>query len=325
MKKLIVLLVVTAMMLSVFAGCASEKKPDYTIGIVQYMEHVALDAATKGFQDAVEAGMKAAGKTVAFDSQNAQGESSACTTIVGSFVSNKYSLIMANATPCLLSAISATTDIPILGTSVTSYAGIGNYVDGSTEGTGINASGTSDGVPGALYANLTLEVVPEAKTVVVYYCSSEPNSKVQADDYIAAMAEINPAVTCKVATFSDSNDMQAVLTGAIEGADAVYIPTDNTAANNMTNVANVCEPAKMPVICGESGMTMAGGLATCSISYYDLGYRTGEMACEILLNGADVSTMPIRYAEASEPSYNPEFAEAIGITMPEGYTALSAE
>lgn len=324
MKKIIVLLVVAAMMLSVFAGCA-KKGPDFTIGIAQYMEHVALDSATKGFIDAVEEGMKAAGKTVQFDSQNAQGEASACTTIIGSFVSNKYSLIMANATPCLLSAISATTEIPILGTSVTSYDGIGNYVEGSTDGTGINASGTSDGVPAALYANLTLDVVPDAKTVVVYYCSAEPNSKIQADNYIAAMAEINPAVECKVATFSDSNDMQPVLTGAIVGADAVYIPTDNTAANNMTNVANVCEPAKMPVICGESGMCLAGGLATCSISYYDLGYRTGEMACEILLKGADVSTMTIRYAEASEPAYNPEFAEVIGMTMPEGYTVLSAE
>ena len=190
-------------------------------------------------------------------------------------------------------------------------------------GTGINVSGTSDGVPAQMYADTVMELVPEAKNVSVLYCSAEPNSVLQADQFIACMDELGVSTT--VYTFTDSNDIQAVVTSAVEGADAMYIPTDNTAASNMTIVSNVCTAAGLPVICGEEGMCGAGGLATVSISYYDIGHVCGEMAYDILVNGADVSAMPIGYAASPAKKYNPDFAEAIGFEMPEGYEAIETE
>ena len=165
--------------------------------------------------------------------------------------------------------------------------------------------------------------MPEAKKVAIVYCSAEPNSKVQADSFVAAM--VPHGVECVVGTFADFNDMQAVISATIDGCDALYIPTDNTAASNMTAVANVCIAAGMPVITGEENMMAQGGLATVSISYYGLGYTTGKMAYDILVNGADITTMEIQYAETLVKEYNPENAEAIGITIPEGYTAYTAE
>ena len=162
---------------------------------------------------------------------------------------NEYDLIMANATPALLAAVSATDTIPILGTSVTDYATALAIEDmDAAVGTGINVSGTSDGVPAQLYADTVMELVPEAKKVAIVYFSAEPNSVLQADQFIACMDELK--VETEVFTFADSNDIQAVVTAAIEGADAVYIPTDNTAASNMTIVSNICAPAGIPIICG---------------------------------------------------------------------------
>ena len=168
-----------------------------------------------------------------------------------------------------------------------------------------------------------MELVPEAKTVAIIYCSAEPNSVVQADQFIACMDELGVATT--VNTFTDSNDIQAVVTAAIEGADAVYIPTDNTAASNMTIVSNICTPAGIPVICGEEGMCGSGGLATVSISYYDIGYVCGEMAYEILVNGADVSAMPIGYAANPVKKYNADVAEAIAFELPEEYEPIAVD
>lgn len=290
----------------------------YTVGICQLMQHDALDAATQGFKDYLTEKL---GDAVTFDEQNAQGDSTTCSTIVTGFVSNNVDLIFANATPALQAAISATTEIPILGTSVTDYAtALADDTMDPDVGTGINVSGTSDGVSAQLYADLVLELVPDAKNVSILYCSAEANSAIQSEQFIECMEAAG--VTCTEYTFSDSNDMQSVCTSAIEGADAMYIPTDNTAAANMTIVANVCEPAGIPVICGEEGMCSNGGLATVSISYYDIGYACGEMAYDILVNGADVSTMPIGYSENPVKKYNPDFAEAIGFEMPEGFEAV---
>lgn len=298
---------------------AVDAERTYTVGICQLMQHDALDTATQGFKEALTEKL---GDKITFDEQNAQGDSATCSTIVTGFVANNYDLIMANATPALQAAISATSTIPILGTSVTDYAtALADENMDISAGTGINVSGSSDGVDAQLYADLTMELVPEAKKVSILYCSAEANSVVQADNYIAAMEKNN--VECTVYTFSDSNDMQSVCTSAIEGADALYIPTDNTAASNMTIVSSVCQPAGIPVICGEENMTANGGLATVSISYYDIGHLCGEMAYEILVNGADVSTMPIAYSTNPVKKYNTEFAEAIGFTMPEGFEAIT--
>lgn len=322
MKKIIALVLAAVLVLGMASAVtAKAEEKTYTVGICQLVQHAALDAATEGFMDALTEKL---GDSVKFDLQNAQGESTTCSTIVTGFVANEYDLIMANATPALLAAVSATDTIPILGTSVTDYATALAIDDmDASVGTGINVSGTSDGVPAQLYADTVMELVPDAKSVAVLYCSAEPNSVLQADQFIACMDELGVDTT--VYTFTDSNDIQAVVTSAVEGADAMYIPTDNTAASNMTIINNVCTAAGLPVICGEEGMCAAGGLATVSISYYDIGHVCGEMAYDILVNGADVSTMPIGYAASPAKKYNPDFADAIGFEMPEGYEALETE
>ena len=322
MKKIIALVLAAVLVLGMTSAVtAKAEEKTYTVGICQLVQHAALDAATEGFMDALTEKL---GDNVKFDLQNAQGESTTCSTIVTGFVANEYDLIMANATPALLAAVSATDTIPILGTSVTDYATALAIDDmDASVGTGINVSGTSDGVPAQMYADTVMELVPEVKSVAVLYCSAEPNSVLQADQFIACMDELGVDTT--VYTFTDSNDIQAVVTSAVEDADAMYIPTDNTAASNMTIISNVCTAAGLPVICGEEGMCAAGGLATVSISYYDIGHVCGEMAYDILVNGADVSTMPIGYAASPAKKYNPDFADAIGFEMPEGYEAIEAE
>ncbi len=315
MKKFICLVLALIMCLSLCA--CGQKGPKYTVGVCQLMQHVALDAATDGFKAALT---DAFGDDVKFDVQNAQGDSATCSTIVNGFVSNKYSLIMANATPALQAAVSATTTIPIIGTSVTDYGtALNNEAMDPAKGTGINVSGTSDGVNAQMYADLLMELVPDAKNVSILYCSSEANSILQADQFIEAMKDTG--AQCTVYTFSDSNDMQAVCVAAIENCDAMYIPTDNTAASNMTIVANVCQPKGIPVICGEEGMCGKGGLATVSISYYDIGYECGKMAVEVL-KGADIKTMPIGYAANPVRKYNKNYADAIGFAMPEGFEVI---
>ncbi|MBR0056413.1 MAG: ABC transporter substrate-binding protein [Kiritimatiellae bacterium] len=291
----------------------------YTVGICQLVQHDALDAATQGFRDALT---EALGDAVTFDEQNAQGDPTTCSTIVTGFVANDYDLIMANATPALQAAVAATNSIPILGTSVTDYATALAMEFDAANGTGVNVAGSSDGVPGELYAELLLELVPDAKNVSILYCSAEANSVVQADDFIAAMEAANPDVACSTFTFADSNDIQSVVTAAIEGCDALYIPTDNQAASNMTIINNVCQPANVPIICGEENMCANGGLATVSISYYDIGRVCGEQAVAILRDGADVSTMPIAYASDPVKEYNADYAAAIGFTMPEGFAPI---
>lgn len=323
MKKLIAMILAVVMVLAMASAVPAAKAEDatYTIGICQLVQHAALDAATEGFMAALTEKL---GDSVTFDLQNAQGEPTTCSTIVTGFVANEYDLIMANATPALLAAVSATDTIPILGTSVTDYATALAIDDmDAAVGTGINVSGTSDGVPAQLYADTLMELIPEAKKVSIVYCSAEPNSVLQADQFVACMDAIGVKTT--VYTFTDSNDIQAVVTAAIEDADAMYIPTDNTAASNMTIVTNICAPAGIPIICGEEGMCGAGGLATVSISYYDIGYVCGEMAYDILVNGADVSAMPIGYAASPEKKYNADYAEAIAFEMPEDYVAIVTE
>lgn len=321
MKKLLSVLLVALMALTL-VGCSSSKTEEttapteetktYKVGVIQLLEHAALDAATKGFVDVLNE------NGIEVDVQNAQGESAVCSTIATGYVTDEYDLIMGNATPALLAARNVTDTIPVLGTSVTDYASALEIelVNGAT---GINVSGTSDGVPAQAYVDCLLEVVPEAKNVSVVYCSAEPNSVKQADDFKVAAEAAGLNVT--IVTFDDSNDMQAKVTTAIDGADALYIPTDNTAASNMGIVKNVCEPNNLPVICGEEGMCAAGGTATVSISYYNIGRVCGEMAVEIL-NGADVSKMAIGYDNAPVKKYNAANVATIGITIPAEYVAI---
>ena len=316
MKKILALVLACALLLACCVSAVAEDKV-YKVGILQLVQHNALDAATKGFRDAL---VELLGDSVVFDEQNAQGEPANCAMIAAGFVAEEYDLILANATPALQASVAATRTIPVLGTSVTDYAtALGDPTIDATVGTGANVSGTSDGVPAQLYADITVDLIPNVKKVAVLYCASEANSVLQAEQYKACLAAMD--IECEIFTFTDSNDIQTVCAAAIEGVDALYIPTDNTAASNMTIVANVCVPAKMPIICGEENMMAVGGLATVSISYYDIGYITGEMAYEILVNGADISTMEIQYSPKAVKEYNPAFAAAIGFEAPEGYAA----
>ena len=287
----------------------------YTVGIIQQVQHEALDAATQGFQDALT---ELLGDSVTIDPQNASGDTANCTTIANNFVSQGVDLIMANGTTALQAAATGTSTIPILGTSITEY-GVALGIDGFTGTTGYNVSGTSDLAPLTEQADMILELVPQAKTVGLLYCSAEPNSEYQVkvvEDYLSGKG-----ITCTRYSFSDSNDVAAVTTKAAADSDVIYIPTDNTAASCTETIGSIVRSAKTPVVAGEQGICVGCGIATLSISYYDLGYKTGEMAAQILKGEADISQMPIEYANASK-LYNADMCQELGITVPEGYTAL---
>ena len=312
MKKLLAILVAAMLCL----GVTAVAEATYTVGVCQLVQHPALDAATQGFVDALTEKL---GDAVAIDVQNASGDSNTCSTIVNGFVSDNVSLIMANATPALQAAVAATGDIPILGTSVTDYA-TALEIDGWTGATGINVSGTSDLAPLDQQAAMLSELFPDAKVVGLLYCSAEPNSKYQADVITGCLTELGYETV--EYTFADSNDVASVAQSACDGCDVIYIPTDNTAASCTEAIRNVVEPAAKPVIAGEEGICKGCGVATLSISYYDLGYVTGEMACEVLVNGADVATLPVAFAPNVTKEYNAELAEALGVTIPEDYVAI---
>jgi putative ABC transport system substrate-binding protein len=315
MKKTLSVLVAVALALCL-CGLASAEGTTYRIGICQLVQHVALDAATLGFQDALKEKL---GESVTFDLQNASGDTNTCSTIMNGFVSANVDLIMANATPALQAAVASTGDIPILGTSVTDYATALDISDW-TGATGINVSGTSDLAPLDQQAAMLHELFPDAKKVGLLYCSAEPNSKYQVDVIKGYLADLG--CECTEYTFADSNDVASVAQNACDGSEVIYIPTDNTAASCTEAIRNVVEPAKVPVITGEEGLCKGCGIATLSISYYDLGYATGEMAYELLAGSADIASMQIRFAPNVTKEYNKELCDLLGITIPEGYTAI---
>lgn len=319
MKKIIVLLLSALMIvpMAVCSGCGASTE-SYTVGICQLVQHPALDAATQGFKDALTEKL---GNKVKFDEQNASGDTATCAVICNQFVASKVDLIMANATPALQAAQTATNQIPILGTSITDY-GTALGIENWTGTTGKNISGTSDLAPLDQQAAIIKELFPNAKKIGILYCSAEPNSKYQ-DTVITGYLR-NMGYNCKSYTFADSNDIQIVTRTAASECEVIYIPTDNTAASNTQIIKNICLPAKIPVVAGEAGICAGCGVATLSISYYDLGYATGEMAYEILVNGANPATMAIRYAPKFTKLYNPEICAALGITMPVGYQALES-
>ena len=298
---------------------AAESTDDkvYTVGICQLVQHDALDAATLGFKDALTE--KLGEGNVKFDEQNASGDSANCTTIVSGFVSTGVDLILANATAPLQAAAQATADIPVLGTSVTDYATALDISDW-TGTVGNNISGTSDLAPLDQQAAMIQEMFPDAKTVGLLYCSAEPNSVYQCDVIEGYLNEMGIETTRYA--FTDTNDVTSVTQAAAAASDVIYIPTDNTAASNTEAIANVVIPEKVPVVAGEEGICKGCGVATLSISYYDLGYKTGEMAAEILADGADVSTMPVEFAPNVTKKYNAANCEALGITPPDGYEAI---
>ncbi len=320
MKKILACILLVVMVLGLVACGGDNAENDsaaYNVGVCQLTEHPALDAATEGFVAALEE--KLGQENVNVQISLAQGESNNCTTIINNFVSSEVDLIMANATAALQAAVSGTNTIPILGTSITEYGtalGIEDF-DGTIGG---NVSGTSDLAPLDGQAQMIQEIFPEAKKVALLYCSSEPNSQYQIDVITEELTALG--YECTPYSFSDSNDIAPVLTAAIEDTDLVYVPTDNTAANNTGIIDNICRPAKIPVIAGEEGICSGCGTVTLSIDYYDIGYQTGVMAAQILAEGADISTMPIAYAPEVTKKYNAEICEELGISVPNDYIAI---
>ncbi|MCI5625697.1 MAG: ABC transporter substrate-binding protein [Clostridiales bacterium] len=332
-KKLIATLLSAAMCLSLAAcgqktdapagsgsgsgavSASNGEKTQYTVGICQLVQHVALDAATQGFIDALNEALPG---QVTIENKNASGEPNNCATIVNGFVSEGVDLIMANATGALTAAASATADIPILGTSITAY-GVALDIDNFSGTVGGNISGTSDLADLSKQADMILEWFPETQKVGLLFCSAEANSKYQIDEVAKHLAD--KGIETKEFAFTDTNDVASVTQAAADYSDVVYIPTDNTAASNTEAIANVLVPAGVPAICGEEGICSGCGVATLSISYYDLGVTTGKMAAKILTGEADISTMPIEYTDAT-PKYNAAMCEQLGITPVEGYTAI---
>ncbi len=335
MKKFTAALAAAALMMTA-VGCGSANTGDtadtsaaadntaaegktYNIGIVQLVQHEALDAATQGFMDTLTEKL---GDNVKFDIQNANGESTNCSTIATGFVASNVDLILANATAALQASGAATSNIPILGTSVTDYA-TALEIDDWTGVTGRNISGTSDLAPIDEQEEMLKELFPEVKQVGIIYCSAEANSKYQATLFGDALTA--DGIAYKEYSAADTNEISAVVSTAVSECDVLYIPTDNTMASSTETIKNIVVPAGIPVIAGEEGICSGCGVATLSISYYDLGCKTGEMAYEILVNGADPATMEIAFAPNVTKKYNAQICADLGITPPEGYVAIDAE
>ena len=300
------------------SGCG-KKSAKYTVGICQLVQHEALDAATKGFKDALK---EKSGDDVEFDEQNAANDSATCATIANQFVSNKVDLIMANATPALQAAAAATADIPIVATSITDYATALEISDWTGK-TGKNITGSADLAPLDKQAEMIKELFPNTKKVGILYNSGEANSKYQSTVVTAALKELG--IEAKEYTSADSNDLASVVTTACAEVDVIYIPTDNTMASNTGIVNNIAEPAKIPVVAGEVGICKGCGVATLSIDYYSIGKKAGELAYEILVNGAKPGEMEIEYSDTLTKQYMASRCKTLGITIPTDYVAISEE
>ncbi len=315
-KLSVLLLAAAALMLT--AGCADKNKTGaesskvYDIGIAQYMEHSALDAAREGFIEALSDNGYVDGKNIKIDLQNAQGNQSNLSTISDRFVSNKVDLVLAIATPAAQSIAGKTKDIPILGTAITDYEAA--KLVNSNAAPGGNVSGTTDMNPIKEQIDLLVKLVPKAKTIGVLYTSSEDNSILQAQIAKGCIEKLG--LKYVEVTVTNSNDVQQATESIVQKCDAIYIPTDNVFASAMPIVHQVTKVSKTPVVCGESGMVTSGGLATLGINYKNLGYQTGLMAVKILKGEADIKTMPIESSANFDFAINGTVADEIGITIP---------
>lgn len=321
MKRILCVILVVALLCSAMLlnSCGDDGK--YTVGVIQLVTHDALDAATEGFVQALKD--KLGEENVVIDIQNAANSTDTCATIANSFVTKNVDLIMANATPALQAAYSATTTIPILGTSVTEY-GVALGIDNFTGTVGGNVSGTSDLASLDNQAQMIIDLFPDAKTVGMLYCSSEANSDYQVKKVTEYLQ--GKGLTCNKYEFSDSNDVTSITQKAAAECDVIYIPTDNTAASCAETIYGAMGNNKKPIIAGEAGICTGCGVATLSISYYDLGYKTGEMAASILKGEKDISEMAIAYAPQETKKYNADICADLGIDVEalkaKGYTAL---
>ena len=310
MKKLIVFAAAVAA-LALFSSCQKKDKK-IKIGVIQLVEHPALDKNYQGFVDGLKAAGYIDGQNIEIDYENAQGEQANCVTIAQKLVNDQSDLIFAIATPAAQAVANMTSDIPILVSSVTDPK-TAQLVE-SNEKPGTNVSGTSDLTPCAAQISLLKRLLPSAKKVAILFCSSEENSRFQAN--LAEAACQKEGLDFVEATVSNTNEVQQVVQSLVGKVDAIYAPTDNMIASSMATVALVTTPNKIPVICGEEGMVQGGGLATYGINYYELGLQTAKMAVEILKDGKKPADMPIQYLEKCDFSCNKEVADELGIEIP---------
>lgn len=312
MKKLLFVLCMALLLCS----CASNNAK-YTVGVVQLVQHDALDKATQGFVDELNDQLQ---DEVDIDVKNASGDASICQTMATSFVADNVDLIMANATPALIAAQHATNVIPVLGTSVTEY-GVALEIDNFDGLVGYNVSGTSDLAPLDEQAQMILDLFPDTKTVGILYCNGEPNSKYQVE--VVSKYLQNKGIEVKTFGFGESNEVKMTADEACKDADVLYVPTDNTCAANGENIKNAAIEANIPIITGEKDtLIKTGGLATLSIDYYELGRTTGKMAAKILKGEAKIEEMPIEYYESPIKMYRQEAAKKFNIEMPEEFVAI---
>lgn len=329
-KKIAAVALSAVMVGGMFAGCSaadksSTDKKSFKVGICQLTKHDALDAATKGFEDKLTELGEANGITFEFDYQSASGNSTNCTTIANKFVSSGYDLILANATAPLQACATATASskIPVIGTSVTDFGTALDIEMNPTDATEINVTGTSDLAPLDKQAQQILDLFPSTKKVGALYCSAEANSKYQVDGVKAALEKMG--VECEFYAFSDSNDISTVAKKAATEADVIYIPTDNTAASNGGVIDAACAEANVPVIAGEVGIfEKTNAVATLTISYYSIGQKAGEMAYDILVNGKDPATMNIAQTDELKYYYNADQAAKFSASVPDTYEAYEA-
>ncbi len=315
MKKILTTLLTLLLILSL-CGCNETSKKTYVVGICQLVTHDALDAATQGFKDVLT---EEFGDKIQFIEGNAAGDSATCSTICNGLVADNVDLILANATASLQAASAATTTIPVLGTAITEY-GVALNIDDFSGTVGTNISGTSDLAPLDQQAAMFKELLPNVTKVGIIYCSGEPNSLYQVKVVQQALEDMG--ITVSTYSFSNSNDISLVTTQAVDECEALYIPTDNSAASCAEIIGSICLDKNIPVICGEEGTCKACGIATLTIDYYQLGVLTGQMAVKILKGEADVKDMAIEYYPNPVKKYNADFCSRLGIEIPSDYIVI---
>lgn len=321
MKRFFSIALAALMLVSLFTFVSCDKNDGkYTVGVVQLVQHPALDAATQGFIDALE--QELGKENVTILNENASNDPNACTTIVTNFVSKKVDLIMANATPALQAAVNGTKEIPVLGTSITEY-GVALGIENFNGLVGGNVSGTSDLAPLDQQAKMIVDLFPDAEKVSLLYCSAEPNSKYQVEEIRRQLVTLGlKDANIKDVAFTDSNDVSVQARRA--ASDVIYIPTDNTAASCAETING--QIGNTPVIAGEQGICKGCGVATLSIDYYDLGVATGKMAAKILKGEAKIEEMKIEYSAEFTKMYNADKCAELGIDVAAlknaGYVAI---
>lgn len=328
-RRILSLIFALSMIACIFAGCTTTPVNEetssgeaeitgevYRIGVCQLVQHNAIDDSAKGFIDALRAKL---GDNVEFDIQNAAGDSSTCSTIINQFVSSNVDLIMTNTTSALQTAMSATAEIPIVATSITDFA-TALEADEWTGCTGINVTGASDLMPIPTQATMFGELLPDAKSIGIVYCSSEPNSKYQVDMISAEFDKLS--IAYNIYTVADSNEVATVVTKACSENDALYIPADNTLVSATATIDEIAAFSKTPVITADEGSAAVCAVATLSVNYYDIGYKAGEMAYDILVNGKDPAEMQIEYSANPTKKYIKTNCQALGITVPDDYEEL---